>query len=97
MIAKLESLDGSFEEVFAQLDAVERVRLTQMVEARFYDYENLYSQYQEGFFSQEYWEQRVVPAIAEWAPRWSVAIPPSGPSGRKLFKEEVSRILQNSQ
>lgn len=89
----MDTLEGSFGERFAQLEPIERMRYRQILEARFYDYENLFGQYKDGFVSQTYWDQRVSPAIAEWAPRWNVTNPPDGPSGRKEFKDEIHRIL----
>ena len=97
LYVKMDVLEGSFSERFEQLEPIERIRYQQILEARFYDYENLYSQYAEGFFGQSYWEQRIVPSIAEWARRWNVVIPPDGPGGRKEFKDEVRRILQESE
>ena len=80
-----------------QLEPIERMRYRQILEARFYDYENLFGQYKDGFVSQSYWDQRILPAIKVWAPRWNVANPPDGPSGRQEFKEEIRRILQNGE
>jgi len=62
--------------------------------ARYFDYENLYSQYQQGFVSQAYWEERIVPVIQGAAPFWKALWPPDGPVGRRAFKEEIERILQ---
>ncbi len=96
LVAKFGSLDGSFEEIFAQLNPVEQARIRLVTEARFYDYENLFSQYQEGFIGDEYWEQRIVSAVRVWARRWAVTHPPNGPTGRQAFHDEVSRILRES-
>ena len=95
--AQMDEMEGTFMERLKLLEPVDRVRLILTLEARYYDYENLHSQYQEGFFGEEYWEQRIVPAIAEWAPRWIEINPPDGPSGRQAFKDEVRRILDEAQ
>jgi hypothetical protein len=97
LFVTMGTLEGSFGDRFAQLEPIERMRFQQIVEARFYDYENLFGQYENGFVSQTYWEQRASPGIAEWAPRWNVTNPPDGPGGRKDFKEEVRRILRESE
>ncbi len=97
LFLQMETLEGSFGERFEQLEPIERIRFRQILEARFYDYENLFAQYQDGFVSQTYWEQRVVPSIAEWAPRWNITNPPDGPGGRKEFKDEIRRVLQEAE
>ena len=97
LYVKMETLEGSFGDRFNQLEPIERMRFRHILEARFYDYENLYAQYEDGFFSQSYWEQRISPSIAEWAPRWNTAYPPDGPGGRQEFKNEIQRILQESE
>ena len=96
LYAKMDTLDGSFIEKIQQLDRVEAIRYATMIAARYYDYENLFSQYQQGFVSQSYWEQRIVPAVKEWGPRWIAVYPPDGPGGRQAFIEEVRRILNES-
>ena len=96
LVANFGSMGGSFEERFAQRNPVERQRIRLVTEARFYDYENLFSQYQEGFVGDEYWEQRIVSAVRVWARRWAVTHPPNGPTGRQAFHDEVSRILRES-
>ena len=97
LFVKMETLKGSFGDRFNQLEPIERMRYRHILEARFYDYENLYAQYEDRFFSQSYWEQRIAPAIAEWAPRWNIVYPPDGPGGRQAFKDEIQRILRKSE
>jgi hypothetical protein len=97
LFVSMDTLEGSFGERFKQLEPIERMRFRQILEARFYDYENLFAQYEDGFVSQGYWEQRIAPSIAEWAPRWNFTNPPDGPGGRKEFKDEIRRIIQESE
>ena len=97
LFVRIETLEGSFGERFKQLEPIERMRFRQILEARFYDYENLFAQYEDGFVSQAYWEQRIAPSIAEWAPRWNITNPPDGPRGRREFKDEIRRIIQESE
>ena len=89
LLAKLTS--DNFD--ILELNPVELSRTDNLAFARFWDYENIHSQYTEGFISEEYWTQRIVPAIRDWAPRWIRAAPPEGPFGREAFKVEVRRIL----
>lgn len=85
---------GGIFEVYEDLDPIERSRVRSMMSARFYDYENVYSQYERGFVSEEYWQERVVPAIRIMAPVWKKIWGPDILPGRRPFKEEIERIMQ---
>ena len=90
----LAKAGAGWEEFRQVMTPVEAVRGSNISAARFWDYENLHSQYLEGFVTEEYWEQRVVAGIKQWAPIWSYYTPPDGPPARESFKEEVRRILR---
>ena len=96
IISKFDRSAGSYSENFLRLTPVEQARVRAALNARFYDLENLHSQYVEGFVSEDYWQQRLVPGIRESAPRWKALFPPDGPSGRREFKDEVERILMSN-
>jgi hypothetical protein len=94
LFAKLEVQDGGlFSNLdLAQLDPVEMQRIRAIAAARFYDYETLYAQYERGFVSDEYWKQRIVPAIRNWAPVWEKLFRTDELSMRQDFKDEIVRI-----
>ena len=100
LFAKLTALQDKVDpsEIFEHEDfsPEERERLASVVLARFYDYENLFAQYQRGFISEAYWQERITEGTQEWAPLWMAVSPPDGPSARSEFKIEVQRILGNS-
>ena len=97
LLAKLGEMEGTPMQRLGQLTPTERVQAMSIIEARFYDYENLYSQYQQGFVSEDYWHERAVEPIRIWAPRWKAIAPPDGPYGRRAFKDEVERILHGAE
>ena len=97
LLAKLGEMEGTPIQRLEQLTPTERVQANSVIEARFYDYENLYSQYQQGFVSEDYWQERAVEPIRTWAPRWKAIAPPDGPNGRRAFKDEVERILHGAE
>jgi len=95
LLAKIELLggeSGNFD--LTQLDSTEKQRYMAIAAARFYDYENLYAQYQRGFVSEEYWTQRIVPAIRKWAPIWAILFGPDELARRRGFRDEVDRIIK---
>lgn len=94
LFAKLQAQDGGlFGNLdLTQLDLVEMQRLRAIAAARFYDYETLYAQYVRGFVSEEYWKQRIVPAIREWAPLWEKLFGTDALAMRQGFKDEIARI-----
>lgn len=95
LLAKFEGGAADLtQEVVDRLDPVELVQLRMLVSSDFYDFENLFSQYERGFVSEEYWQERIVPPIRERAFSWKTLYPPDGTSGRKAFKTEVERILR---
>jgi len=99
LLAKVEgvgglTLGGLTRESIGQLNPVELVQLRMLVTSEFYDFENLYSQYERGFVSEEYWRERIVPTIRRRAVSWQLLYPPDGPIARRAFKDEVKRILQ---
>jgi len=95
LFVKIGPLDsGSNGLDLTQLDPVEVERYSSIAAARYYDYENMYAQYQRGFVSEEYWELRIVPAVREWAPIWASFFGAYGLSHRQDFQNEVDRILE---
>jgi hypothetical protein len=71
-------------------DHVERIRA--IASARFYDYETLYAQYERGFVSEEYWNDRIVPAVRNWAPIWAKLFRLDELSSRRNFIDEIKSI-----
>lgn len=94
LLAKIEALDGGLAQFdSAQLNPVELERFKMIAAARFYDYENTFAQYQRGFVSEEYWTQRIVPAMRIWAPIWVRLFGADGLSTRREFRDEIERII----
>ena len=60
--------------------------------ARFYGYETLYAQYERGFVSDQYWNNRIVPAVGDWAPVWAKLFATDELSSRRNFMDEIERI-----
>ena len=81
---------------YTQLDPVEMERFRAIAAARFYDYETLYAQYERGFVSEDYWKQRIAPAIRTWAPVWDKLFRTGEISMRQDFKDEIIRINAES-
>lgn len=79
--------------VLEQLDPIERQRALSMLGATYWDYENLYFQYRRGLVSEEYWNERIVPALRINAPRFKAAFGGDLPRGRQQFNDEIERIL----
>ena len=75
------------------LEPVDQIRLTSYVTRSYWDYENVYFQYRRGLVSEDYWSERVVPAIIRYAPHWKGVNRGSLPRGRNEFNDEVERIL----
>ena len=94
LFAKLRAYEGDFfrNPDFEQLDPVEMERIRAIAVARFYDYETLYAQYERGFVSDEYWNDRIVPAVRNWAPIWEKLFGSNELSSRRNFKDEIRRI-----
>jgi hypothetical protein len=95
LFAKLELRDGGlFRKLdLTQLEPVEIERIRAIAAARFYDYETLHAQYERGFVSEEYWKQRIVPAIRDWAPVWAQLFGSDELSMRQNFEAEIARII----
>jgi len=94
LYAKTNNLEGPPLETWNQLTPIEQVQLRYLISADFYAYENMYSQYERGFISEEYWQERIVPVIRARAQFWNVIYPPDGPIGRRAFKDDVERIFR---
>jgi hypothetical protein len=95
LFAKTNALSsGSSDFDLTQLDPIEFERYFSIAAARYYDYETMYAQYQRGFVSEEYWKQRIVPGVREWAPTWAKLFGADGLSHRHGFQNEVDRILE---
>ena len=95
--AKLEILGApGWSVIYDDLDPIDRSRVRSMMAARFYDYENLYSQYERGFVSEDYWRDRAVPIIRTMAPFWQKLWGADYLAARKAFKDEVNRIISES-
>ena len=94
LFAKLGAHDGEFFSNldFEQLDRVEMERIRAIASARFYDYETLYAQYERGFVSDDYWNNRIVPAVRDWAPVWAKLFGTDELSSRRRFIDEIKRI-----
>ena len=94
LFAKLGAHDGEFFSNldFEQLDRVEMERIRAIASARFYDYETLYAQYERGFVSEEYWNDRIVPAVRNWAPIWAKLFGLDELSSRRNFIDEIKSI-----
>lgn len=75
------------------LEREDRLRYMFFVATSYWDYENLYAQYQRGLVSKEYWQARGEEAILEWAPRWKAAFGDQMLNGRPEFHDEVNRLL----
>lgn len=94
LLAKLGAQDGELFSnlAFEQLDRVEIERIRAIASARFYDYETLYAQYERGFVSEEYWSNRIVPAVRNWAPIWAKLFGPDELSSRRSFIDAIKSI-----
>jgi len=94
LFAKLGMQDGEFFSSldFEQLDRVEMERIRAIASARFYYYETLYAQYKRGFVSDEYWSNRIVPAVRDWAPVWTKLFVNDELSSRRSFTDEIMRF-----
>jgi hypothetical protein len=77
-----------------RLEPEDRLRYRLFLATSYWDYENLYAQYQRGLVSDEYWEARGKVAILDWAPRWRAAWGEQLLSGRQAFHDEVNRLLE---
>jgi hypothetical protein len=75
------------------LEPVDQFRLTFYISSSYWDYENVYFQYQRGLVSEDYWSERVVPGIIGYAPQWKGVNGGSLPRGRNEFNDEVERLL----
>jgi hypothetical protein len=93
-VASGDHVDGKFfgDMAFEQLDPVEMERIRAIASARFYDYETLYAQYERGFVSEEYWNDRIVPAVRNWAPIWAKLFRLDELSSRRNFIDEIKSI-----
>ena len=85
------------EKIIDSLEPVERRRYVSFIARDYWDLEQLYFQFQRGLVSESYWNERIVPAISTYAPRWKAAFNGRLPSGgRPEFNAEVERILRES-
>lgn len=77
-----------------KLEPEDRLRYRLFLATSYWDYENLFAQYQRGLVSDEYWESRGIRGILDWAPRWKAAWGEQMLSGRPAFNDEVNRLLE---
>jgi len=95
LFAKLTAIDEDWRNIDStHLDPVEMERFGAVASARFYDYENMYAQYERGFVSEEYWHGRIAPAIRLWAPIWADQYTDDQWITRQGFKDEIDRIME---
>lgn len=81
------------EEMLERLDPETRLRMRIFILTSYWDYENLFGQYQRGLISDEYWNERIVVSILQDAPQWIAVTGGRLPSGRREFIEEIKRLL----
>ena len=93
----LNRTDNIWQELDEHFTPVEIHRLTYLATADIYDIENVFAQYERGLVSEEYWHERMVPAIRMRVKMWK-EMPTilDGGGIRQSFKDEVERILENS-
>lgn len=77
-----------------ELEPEDRMRYRLFLATSYWDYENLFAQFQRGLISEEYWRARGAEAILDWAPRWKAAWGEGMLNGRKAFEDEVNRLLE---
>ena len=92
--AKMQEAMASILDV---LEPVDQIRLTSLVLRDYWDYENLYFQYRRNLVSEDYWSERVVPAIIGKAPQWKGVNGGNLPVGRSEFNDEVERLLSTDE
>ena len=73
---------AAMRKLFASLEDDERERMFVLVLDSYWDYENVYAQYQRGLISEDYWSGRIAPAIVHRAPRWLAVGQGELPGGR---------------
>jgi hypothetical protein len=74
-------------------------QLDALATADIYDMENVFAQYERGLISDEYWQERMVPAIRVRAKLWKARtslLDGPGAGTRQTFQDEVKRIMQMS-
>ena len=80
--------------ILNELDPEDRLRMVFFFYTSYWDFENLYAQYERGLVSVAYWNDRIVRAILIDAPRWKAATGGELPFGRQEFNDEVERLLE---
>jgi hypothetical protein len=80
--------------ILERLEGADRVRFISFVVRSYWDFENLYSQYQRGLVSDDYWSERIAPSILLNAPDWKAVLGGRLPVGRRDFNVEVERLLK---
>ena len=78
-----------------KLNPEEYERFQAIAIARFYDYETVFSQYQRGFVSEEYWQGRIVGPIQEWDTIWVKLFNYEDIAAREAFIKEIVRIRKS--
>ena len=93
---ELSNSGVSFQEMDKHFSPGEISQLTSLATADIYDMENVFAQYERGLISDEYWHERVVPAIRArgeiWTSRTSL-FDGAGAGTRQSFQDEVARIM----
>jgi len=82
-----------FASVIEMLEPADQYRIVFASQRSYWDFENLYFQYRRGLVSENYWNERIVPAIVQDAPAWKAISDGNLLGGRKEFNDEVERIL----
>jgi len=102
LMAKLFELRDSgisFQEMDEHLTPGEIQQLNTLATADIYDMENVFAQYERGLISDEYWQERMVPAIRVRAEMWKTRtslLDGAGVGTRQTFQDEVERIMRIS-
>lgn len=81
---------GADYEAVANLDAGDRLRLSQYLHARMIDWDNEHYQYQNGYMDADFFEATTTQSVKKWAPVWRAI---GLTEGRDEFRKYVDRVL----